>query len=60
MFAFLNHCRNSLTKHYRRTVAARALAALDDHQLKDIGINRGQIWAATDEHNTTRAPSLVA
>jgi len=60
MFGYLNRCRNSLTKHYRRTVAARALAALDDHQLKDIGINRGQIWAATGEHDARRDPSLAA
>lgn len=47
MFEFLARCRTSLAQHHRRTVAARALAALDDEQLKDIGINRGQIWAVT-------------
>jgi uncharacterized protein YjiS (DUF1127 family) len=47
MFGFLDNYRKIRARSRRRKAAARELSAFDDRQLKDIGISRGQIWAAT-------------
>jgi len=43
MLEFLGRYQRSLSQMRRQKLAARSLAALDDRQLRDIGIYRSQI-----------------
>ena len=38
----------SLKERHERKLAIRAIAAMDDHQLADIGIERGRVVDAVD------------
>ena len=49
MFGFLRRCSQNLARYHQYRESARTLAALDDRQLKDIGISRSQISAAVGE-----------
>lgn len=45
MFGFLGRCQRNLAQMRRQRLSVRSLASLEDWQLKDIGVNRGDIQA---------------
>jgi uncharacterized protein YjiS (DUF1127 family) len=45
MFGFMRRITNNMSRSHRLRATARELASLDDRQLSDIGICRGQIPA---------------
>jgi uncharacterized protein YjiS (DUF1127 family) len=57
MFGFLNRCNRRIAKRRQHRASARALAALDDRQLKDIGIYSGQISAVSAGQDPRLEPS---
>ena len=48
MFPALKSILHALKARHERRIAIRALAAMDDHQLSDIGIERGSVVDAVD------------
>lgn len=43
MFGLLGRCQKNFAQMRRQRLSARSLAALEDWQLKDIGVHRGDI-----------------
>ena len=56
MNGFLDRCRKRVARYRRVRATAREFAGLDDWQLKDIGINRGDIWNVASGKGTGRDP----
>jgi len=58
---FAKHVINSVRHSLERTSIARELAALNDRELADIGLSRGDITAVSERSVTApKAPGLVA
>jgi uncharacterized protein YjiS (DUF1127 family) len=57
---FAGAIAGAITKWYKRNKAIRELSALSDHQLKDIGISRGEIRADVDAMLTAPEPRRAA